>query len=154
ALLGGASMTNEKCYLIGKFARVCLKTRHIDYNGRLCMVSAAAANKKVLGIDRASNPSSDIPLADVIWIGGANVAECAPITTSYVWQGRDRGARVINVDPRITPLARNCDLILPIKPGRDAALLAGVLHLMIEKNWLDHAFIRDHTVGFEKAAEV
>jgi assimilatory nitrate reductase catalytic subunit len=153
ALLGGASMTTEKCYLIGKFARVCLKTRYIDYNGRLCMVSAAAANKKTFGIDRASNPCSDIPLAEVIWIGGANVAECAPITTSYVWQARDNGARVINVDPRITPLARNCDLILPIKPGRDAALFAGVLHLMIKKDWLDHDFIRNHTVGFEKAAE-
>lgn len=153
ALLGGASMTTEKCYLLGKFARVCLKTRHIDYNGRLCMVSAAAANKKAFGIDRASNPSSDIPLAEVIWIGGANVAECAPITTSYIWQARENGARIINVDPRITPLARTCDLILPIKPGRDAALFAGVLHLMIKNDWLDHAFIRDHTVGFERAAE-
>ncbi len=96
---------------------------------RLCMVSAAAANKKAFGVDRAGNPMSDIPLAEVIWIGGANVAECAPITTSYVWQARENGARIINVDPRITPLARTCDLILPIKPGRDAALFAGVLHL-------------------------
>ena len=86
---------------------------------------------------------SDIPLAEVIWIGGANVAECAPITTSYVWQARENGARIINVDPRITPLARTCDLILPIKPGRDAALFAGVLHLMIENDWLDHDFIRE-----------
>jgi assimilatory nitrate reductase catalytic subunit len=153
AVLGGASMTTEKCYLLGKFARVCLKTRHIDYNGRLCMVSAAAGNKKAFGIDRAGNPMSDIPLAEVIWIGGANVAECAPITTSYVWQARENGARIINVDPRITPLARTCDLILPIRPGRDAALFAGVLHLMIENDWLDHDFIRDHTVGFEKATE-
>jgi assimilatory nitrate reductase catalytic subunit len=153
AILGGASMTTEKCYLLGKFARVALKTRHIDYNGRLCMVSAAAGNKKAFGIDRAGNPMSDIPLAEVIWIGGANVAECAPITTSYIWQARENGARIINVDPRITPLARTCDLILPIKPGRDAALFAGVLHLMIENDWLDHDFIRDHTVGFEKAAE-
>jgi assimilatory nitrate reductase catalytic subunit len=152
AVLGGASMTTEKCYLMGKFARVCLKTRHIDYNGRLCMVSAAAGNKKAFGIDRAGNPMSDIPLADVVWIGGANVAECAPITTSYVWQARENGARIINVDPRITPVARTADLILPIKPGRDAALYAGVLHLMIENDWLDHEFIRDHTVGFEQVA--
>jgi assimilatory nitrate reductase catalytic subunit len=152
AVLGGASMTTEKCYLLGKFARVCLRTRHVDYNGRLCMVSAGAANKKAFGVDRAGNPAADIPLAEVIWVGGANVAECAPITTSYVWQARENGARVINVDPRLTPLARTCDLVLPVKPGRDAALFAGVLHLMIENDWLDHAFIRDHTVGFEQAA--
>ncbi len=151
-LLGGASMTTEKCYLIGKFARICLKTKHIDYNGRLCMVSAAAGNKKAFGIDRAGNPMSDIPAAEVVWIGGANVAECAPITTSYVWQARENGAKIINVDPRITPVARTADLVLPIKPGRDAALYAGVLHLMIENDWLDHEFIRNHTVGFEAAA--
>lgn len=154
AILGGASMTTEKCYLLGKFARMCLKTRHIDYNGRLCMVSAAAGNKKAFGIDRAGNPMSDIPLAEVVWVGGANVAECAPITTSYIWQARENGARIINVDPRVTPLARTCDLILPVKPGRDAALFNGILHLMIENDWLDHDFIDNHTVGFEKAAEV
>ncbi len=152
-VLGGASMTTEKCYLLGKFARVCLKTRYIDYNGRLCMVSAGAGNKKAFGIDRAGNPMSDIPLADVIWIGGANVAECAPITTSYIWQARENGAKIINVDPRITPLARTADLVLPVKPGRDAALFAGILHLMIENDWLDHDFINNHTVGFEKSAE-
>jgi assimilatory nitrate reductase catalytic subunit len=153
AILGGASMTTEKCYLVGKFARVCLKTRYTDYNGRLCMVSAGAGNKKAFGVDRAGNPMSDVTLAEVVWIGGANVAECAPITTSYVWQARENGARIINVDPRITPLARTCDLILPIKPGRDAALYAGVLHLMIERDWLDHEFICSHTVGFEQVAE-
>ncbi|HEU4770652.1 MAG TPA: molybdopterin-dependent oxidoreductase, partial [Candidatus Udaeobacter sp.] len=45
-VLTGASLTTEKAYLIGKFARMCLNTANIDYNGRLCMVSAGAANKK------------------------------------------------------------------------------------------------------------
>jgi assimilatory nitrate reductase catalytic subunit len=90
--------------------------------------------------------------AEVVWISGANVAECAPITTDYVWQAREHGARVIVVDPRITPIARTCDLFLPIRPGRDAALFNGVLHLMIEHDWLDHDFIRDWTVGFDAVA--
>lgn len=153
AILSGASLTTEKTYLMGKFARVCLKTANIDYNGRLCMVSAAAGNKKAFGIDRAANPWSDIPQAEVVWISGANVAECAPITTSYVWQARENGAKIIVVDPRITPVARTCDLFLPVKPGRDAALFNGVLHLMIEHDWLDHDFIERHTVGFDAVAE-
>jgi assimilatory nitrate reductase catalytic subunit len=152
AVLSGASLTTEKAYLMGKFARVTLRTPNIDYNGRLCMVSAAAANKKAFGIDRAANPWSDIVGAELIWISGANVAECAPITTDYVWQAREQGAKIVVVDPRITPLARTCDLFLPIKPGRDAALFSGILHLMIERDWLDHAFIDRHTVGFEEAA--
>ena len=55
-MLGGASMTTEKTYLVGKFARVALRTRHVDYNGRLCMVSAAAANKKAFGSTGPATP--------------------------------------------------------------------------------------------------
>src|SRR5262249_52104246 len=153
AVLSGASLTIEKAYLMGKFARVALKTANIDYNGRLCMVSAAAGAKKAFGIDRAANPWSDILKAEVIWISGANVAECAPITTNYVWQARENGAKIIVVDPRITPVARTCDLFLPVKPGRDVALFNGVLHLMIENGWVDHEFIENHTVGFDNVAE-
>ncbi len=152
-VLSGASLTIEKAYLMGKFARVALKTPNIDYNGRLCMVSAAAGNKKAFGIDRAANPWSDILKAEVVWISGANVAECAPITTNYVWQARENGAKIIVVDPRITPVARTCDLFLPVKPGRDIALFNGILHLMIENDWLDHDFINGYTVGFDAVAE-
>ncbi|MCC7264924.1 MAG: molybdopterin oxidoreductase family protein [Candidatus Latescibacteria bacterium] len=153
ALLSGASLTNEKAYLMGKFAHRCLKTSNIDYNGRLCMVSAAAGNKKAFGVDRAANPWADILGTEVVWISGANVAECAPITTDYVWQARESGAKIIVVDPRLTPIARTCDLFLPVKPGRDVALFNGILHLMIEHDWLDHEFIARHTVGFEAVAE-
>jgi assimilatory nitrate reductase catalytic subunit len=152
AVLSGASLTTEKAYLMGKFAHMCLKTSNIDYNGRLCMVSAAGGNKKAFGIDRAANPWSDILDAEVVWISGANVADCAPITTDYVWQARENGAKIIVVDPRITPVARTCDLFLPIKPGRDVALFNGILHLMIENDWLDHDFIERHTAGFDEVA--
>ena len=151
-LLSGASLTTEKAYIMGKFARVALKTPYIDYNGRLCMVSAAAGNKKAFGIDRAANPWSDIVGAELVWISGANIGECAPITTDYVWQAREHGAKIIVVDPRITPIARTCDLFLPIKPGRDVALFNGILHLMIEHDWLDHNFINNFTTGFEAVA--
>jgi assimilatory nitrate reductase catalytic subunit len=132
---------------------MCLRTANIDYNGRLCMVSAGVANKKSFGIDRTASPWSDIPLAKVVLIAGSNVAECSPITTNYVWQARENGAKVIVVDPRITPIARTCDLFLPVRPGRDVALFHGILHLMIEHDWIDHAFIEEHTVGFEQVAQ-
>ena len=151
AMLSGVSLTNEKSYLIGKFARLALHTANLDYNGRFCMVSAGAANKKALGIDRASNPWSDIPLADVVWVAGANVAETFPITTSYIWRARDRGARLIVQDPRVVPLARTADLFLPVRPGTDSALFGAVLHLLIRNDWLDRTFIDAHTVDFDQA---
>jgi assimilatory nitrate reductase catalytic subunit len=152
-ILSGASLTTEKTYLLGKFARVCLKTPYIDYNGRLCMVSAGAGNKKAFGIDRTTSPWADMIGTEVIWVAGSNVAECSPITTNYLWQAREMGAKIIIQDPRITPIARTCDLYLPVKPGRDAALFAGVLQIMIERDWLDHDFIDSHTTGFDAVAE-
>ncbi|HET9600426.1 MAG TPA: molybdopterin oxidoreductase family protein [Acidimicrobiales bacterium] len=151
AMLSGVSLSNEKSYLIGKFARLALHTANLDYNGRFCMVSAGAANKKALGIDRNANPWSDIPLSDVVWVAGSNVAETFPITTSYIWRARDRGARLIVQDPRVVPLARTADLFLPVRPGSDSALFGAVLHTLIRRDWLDHGFNEAHTVGFEEA---
>lgn len=96
-------------------------------------------------MDRAPNPWSDIPLADVAFIAGANVAECAPITTSYIWKARDRGAKLIVADPRVTPLARTTDVFLGLKIGTDSALMGTILHILIERDWLDHDFIEQHT---------
>jgi assimilatory nitrate reductase catalytic subunit len=152
-VLGGASLTTEKTYLLGKFARVCLKTPFIDYNGRLCMVSAGAGNKKAFGVDRVTSPWQDMIGTGVIWVAGSNVAECSPITTNYLWQAREQGAKIIIQDPRITPIARTCDLYLPVKPGRDAALFAGVLQIMIERGWIDRNYIDAHTSGFDTVAE-
>lgn len=90
AMLSGVSLTNEKSYLIGKFAPPQVAHRNLDYNGRFCTVSAGVGNKKALGADRAPNPCSDIPLADVVWVAGSNVAETFPITTSYIWRARSR----------------------------------------------------------------
>jgi assimilatory nitrate reductase catalytic subunit len=154
AMLSGVSLTNEKSYLIGKFARLALRTANLDYNGRYCMVSAGAGSKKALGIDRATNPWSDILLADVVWIAGSNVAETFPITTGYIWRARDRGARLIVQDPRVVPLARTADLFLGVRPGTDSALFGAVLHELVRNDWLDHDFIAAHTVDFDAAAAV
>lgn len=152
AILTGASLTNEKAYLMGKFARVALQTANIDYNGRLCMVSSATASKKVFGIDRSANPWTDIVAADVILVAGANISECAPITTDYIWRARDRGAKLIVMDPRMTPIARNADLYLPVRPGGDIGVFNGMLHVMIKRGWIDREYIAQHTTGFEEVA--
>lgn len=147
SIFSGSSMTNEKCYLMGKFARVALGTRHVDYNGRLCMSSATGANERSLGIDRAANPISDMLHADCIFVIGANVGECFPIVTSYLWQARDRGCKLIVADPRQAPIARTADVFLPLRSGTDSALLNGMLHVIINEGLVDEEFIRQRTTG-------
>jgi len=150
AMLSGVSLTNEKSYLVGKFARLALQTQELDYNGRLCMVSAGTGNKKAFGIDRAANYWDDIVEAKVILCAGTNVAECSPITTDYIWRARDKGAKLIMVDPRVTPLARTCDLHLPVRPGTDSALMTGILRVLIEEGYVKDEFIANYTAGWEE----
>ncbi len=153
AVFGGASLITEKAYLMGKFARLALGTRHIDYNGRLCMVSAGIGYKLAFNVDRSSIPWSEIPKADVVFVIGANIGECAPITTDYIWRARDHGAKLIVADPRITPISRNADLYMPVRPGTDLVLLMSMLHVVLRDGLDDKAFIAEHTSGFEAVAE-
>ena len=150
----GSSLTTEKTYLIGKFARAGLGTRYVDYNGRLCMVSAAAGNNKAFGIDRAANPWSDIPLAEVLLIAGSNCAETFPVLNKFLWEQRDNGGRWIIIDPRETATARQGDLHLQLKPGTDVALANGLLHVLIRENLTDESFIDARTNDWQATREL
>lgn len=146
----GSSMTNEKCYVAGKFARAALGTRHIDYNGRLCMSSAAFAYAKAFGIDRSPLPIPDIELADCLLVVGSNVAECFPVIMQWLWRARDRGGKLIVLDPRLTPIARTADLWLPVRPGTDVAVLNAMLRYVIHEGLVDEAYLDARTVGWEQ----
>src|SRR5579885_960013 len=120
-VFGGGGLTNEKAYLLGKFARVALRTSNIDYNGRFCMSSAASAGIKAFGIDRGLPfPLEDIPRSEVILLVGANVAETMPPVMQYFEEQRRRGGQLIVADPRATPTARAASLHLQLTPRSDA----------------------------------
>src|SRR5262249_3416864 len=122
-IFGGGSLTNEKAYLLGKFARVALGTSQIDYNGRFCMSSAAAASISAFGLDRGLPfPLEDIPHAEVILLIGSNIAETMPPLMQYFEAHRLNGGKLIVVDPRASATTRNAHLHLRLTPGSDAAL--------------------------------
>jgi assimilatory nitrate reductase catalytic subunit len=151
-VLGGGSLTNEKAYLLGKFARVGLRTANIDYNGRFCMSSAAAASIKAFGIDRGLPfPVADIARAEVILLAGANPAETMPPLAQYFERSRENGGQLIVVDPRRTLTAQSARLHLRLAPGADAALAGGLLHILIRDGLIDEKYIRERTEGFGEA---
>lgn len=148
---GGGSLTNESSYLLGKFARVALQTPYIDYNGRFCMSAAATAGNQAFGIDRGlTMPLSDIRISDCIVLAGTNIAECQPTLLPYFTDAKANGAYIIVIDPRRTPTAEMADLHLKVKPGMDAALANGLLKVVIEGGFIDRAFLKNRTTGFEE----
>jgi assimilatory nitrate reductase catalytic subunit len=150
AVFGGGGLTNEKAYQLGKFARIALGTANIDYNGRFCMSSAAAAAGRAFGMDRGlPGPITDIATADAILLVGGNVAETMPPFVRHLAAQRRVGGALIVVDPRGTPTARQADLHLQITPGTDLALANGLLHLAITEGLIDEAYIAERTQGFD-----
>ncbi|HLW69099.1 MAG TPA: molybdopterin oxidoreductase family protein [Candidatus Binataceae bacterium] len=154
-VFGGGALTNEKAYLLGKFARVALRTSNIDYNGRFCMSSAAKAGQQAYGIDRGLPfPLEDIPGAEVIVLAGGNVAETMPPVMQYFDEQRRRGGRLIVIDPRATATARTATLHLQLTPGSDAAVANGLLHIAIAGGMIDQNFVAQRTSGYEAVRRV
>ena len=151
-MFGGGSLTNEKAYLMGKFARVALRTPNIDYNGRFCMSSAAGASIRAFGVDRGLPfPVEDIAGAKTILLVGSNAAETMPPIMQYFARQQEAGGRLIVADPRLTPTAQKADLHLQLTPGTDAALANGLLHVMIVEGLIDEDYIRERTADFDLA---
>ena len=154
-VLGSGSLTNEKAYLIGKFARVALGTANVDYNGRFCMSTAAAAATRAFGIDRGLPfPLEDIARASVVMLVGANPAETMPPVMQYFEAQQAAGGALVVVDPRRTPTASWATRHLRPRPGSDAALANGLLHVLIRDGLIDERYVLERTEGFEMARGV
>ncbi|WP_163508094.1 molybdopterin oxidoreductase family protein [Fodinicola acaciae] len=150
AVFGGGGLTNEKAYALGKFARVALGTSQIDYNGRFCMSSAAAAGTRAFGLDRGLPfPVTDLDDAEVVLLAGANVAETMPPFVGHL-----RRAVQIVVDPRRTATAEQAiatgGLHLPAAPGTDLVLALAMFHAAVTDGWLDKSYVDSRTTGFDE----
>ncbi|WP_214324443.1 molybdopterin oxidoreductase family protein [Nonomuraea sediminis] len=149
AVFGGGGLTNEKAYSLGKFARVALRTPNVDYNGRFCMSSAAAASLRAFGLDRGLPfPLADLRGADTVLLVGANLAETMPPVMRHL-----RPESLVVVDPRRTPTAEAAALHLQPAPGTDLALANGLLHLLIASGGVDETYVADRTSGFEQVRQ-
>ncbi|HEY2513769.1 MAG TPA: molybdopterin oxidoreductase family protein [Polyangiaceae bacterium] len=147
---GSGALTNEKAYLLGKFARLALRTPNIDYNGRYCMASAAAGQNRAFGLDRGLPfPVSDVAEAATLVLWGSNCAETMPPLVQWLSAQRARGGQLVVVDPRRTETARGATLHLQLTPGTDLALANGLLHLAIARKKIDVEYIARRTEGFD-----
>ncbi len=150
-VFGSGALTNEKAYLLGKFARVALRTANIDYNGRYCMSSAAAAQNRSFGIDRGLPfPISDIARTATLVLWGANPADTMPPLMRRVEEMRAGGGTLVVVDPRRTATAEIADLHIQPVPGSDLAIALGLLHQAITSGAVDAAYLDARTNGWDQ----
>ena len=144
-------LLTEDYYVFNKLAKGLLGTNNIDTNSRLCMSSAVAGYKLTLGADAPPACYDDVMHANCLFIAGSNAAYAHPILFRRIEDARQKNPqlKIIVADPRRTDTASNADLHLPLQPGTDVMLFHGMLHLMLQEDWVDHAYIAAHTEGFE-----
>ncbi|MGW4638416.1 molybdopterin oxidoreductase family protein [Sphaerisporangium sp. NPDC004334] len=148
---GGGGLTNEKAYLLGKFARVALRTASIDYNGRFCMSSAATAANRAFGVDRGLPfPLADVARTQVLLLAGSNLADTMPPAMQYLNEARERGGGLVVVDPRTSATAKMATVHLRPVPGTDLVLANGLLHLVLRAGRADLEYIAARTTGFDE----
>jgi len=145
----------EEYYTLAVIGKAGIGTPHMDGNTRLCTATAAATLKASFGTDGQPGSYADVDHCDTLAIWGHNVAE----TQAVLWMrmldrlhGPDR-PRLVVADPRTTPVAREADVHLPVRPGTNQALMNGLLRELIEHGWLDEDYVAAHTLGFDALAE-
>ena len=158
-------VTNEVYYMAQKVARF-LGTNSVDNAARLCHSPSTGAMKYAIGVAATTCSYKDWWGTDLIIFFGANPANDQPVTTKYLHEAKRLGTKVVLVNPYREPGMERywvpsslksavfgtdiTDYWFPVSQGGDIAFLYGVLKILIANDWLNHEFIRNHTVDFEK----
>jgi assimilatory nitrate reductase catalytic subunit len=149
--LSGQLLT-EDYYVANKLMKGFLGSSNVDTNSRLCMASSVAGHRRAFGADLVPGTYQDLDEADLIILVGSNAAWCHPVLYQrMIAAKRERGTKLIVIDPRRTATAEDADLFLPIAPGMDTALFCGLLAHLADTLALDYAYIAEHTTDFVEA---
>ena len=124
---------------------------HLGFYNDYSMAAIKAATPTVYGTNVTGNERQDWLNSRYILMWGWNPAEMRDETNSdyFVRLARDRGARVVCVDPRMSLSASLADEWIPIRPGTDVAMMSAMAYVMIDEGLYDAAFVRTHCVGFD-----
>jgi formate dehydrogenase alpha subunit len=150
--LASAKCTNEENYLMQKLARQVIGTHNVDHCARLCHSSTVIGLSMCFGSGAMSNSMDDLAdQAAAMLVIGSNTTEQHPVFGAMIRQAvLRRGMKLIVVDPRQIDLTEFAVSHLRQKPGTDAALLNGLMHIIWKSGWHDAAFIKERCEGFEE----
>jgi len=156
AIVSTGQIMTEEFYTLGKLARGVIGTNNYDGNTTLCMSSAVSGYKRSFGSDGPPGCYEDFEHTGCLIAVGSNLPEQHPVIYWRMREARERrGFPLIVVDPRVTMLAQQADLHLPIRPGTDVVLFNALAHVVLKEGMADMDYVRRHTTGFEAfAAEI
>jgi formate dehydrogenase alpha subunit len=153
-VLSSARCTNEENYLMQKFARAVIGTNNVDHCARLCHASTVAGLANAFGSGAMTNSTPEFENADCILITGSNTIEQHPLIGGKILRAKEKGAKIIVVDPREIPMAKLGDIHLTFRPGTDVAWINAFMNVILKNNLEDKEFITKRTEAFEELKKV
>jgi anaerobic selenocysteine-containing dehydrogenase len=118
----------------------------------VCAAPTGAANMALYG-KMPSVVYQDYPEARLIILWGVNPSASGIHLIPFVREAQTRGAKLVVIDPRSTPLARTADLHLPVKPGTDVVVALAIHRYLFANGYADETFLREHTTGGDQLRE-
>jgi formate dehydrogenase major subunit len=146
---GSAKCSNEEAYLFQKLVRTGFHTNNVDHCTRLCHASSVAALLEDIGSGAVSNQVSDVALADVAIVIGANPTVNHPVAATFMKNAAKAGTKLIVMDPRRSDLSRHATYFLQFRSDTDVALLNSFMHVIIAEGLANETFIHERTENYE-----
>lgn len=155
AFLSSAKTSNEENYLMMKLARAVFKTNNVDHCARLCHASTVVGLAATFGSGAMTNSINEFADAELILITGSDTTEQHPLIGSRVVNAvRDRGAKLIVIDPRKIELTKYATIHVQQRNGTDVAWINGLMYVILKEGWHNEKFIRERTEGFDELKEL
>ncbi|PHS03234.1 MAG: nitrate reductase [Blastopirellula sp.] len=152
AFLGTGQIPTEEMAFLGALTKFGMGMLHGDGNTRQCMATAVVAYKQAFGFDAPPYTYDDFEQSDVIVLVGSNLCIAHPIMWERVMRNPN-SPEIIVVDPRMTETAMSATQHAAIEPKSDMALLYGIARILIEEDWVDQDYIKQHTNDFAEFSD-
>jgi formate dehydrogenase alpha subunit len=149
--INSGKLTNEDLYVMQKFVRCIMKTNNIDNCSRFCHSTTVPALLSTVGSGVMSTSEISVEISDCIFIAGTNIEDTYPMIARRVLRAKDRGAKIVVMDPRNTVTARTlAELHLQLNPGTDTALINAMMKIILDEGLEDDEFIEKRIKGLEE----
>ncbi len=148
AFLGTGQIVTEELAFLGALAKFGMGMMEGDGNTRQCMATSVVTYKQSFGFDAPPYTYDDFEQSDVIVLVGSNLCIAHPIMWERICRNHNKPAIVV-IDPRKTETAMAATHHLALTPRSDLHLFYGLANLLIERGWIDQAFIDAHTNEFD-----
>ena len=121
-------------------------------SGDTCIGNSATALRICLGSALSPTTLDEVLNAQTLVLWGANIAETYPPYVRWIDSAREKGVKVIYIDPRRTPTSNHSDTQISARPGTDGALILGLIRFLIHENLYDRDYVARYVNGFKELA--